>query len=140
MRMILAALSERAAADSRKCCHEDRPEKTKPLLFLPGSVAEYKPDFAGGGCYMIPDLAAQACWPSTSRWPLAQAETRCSGLRSCALSWVRRDVLPSMATISGPASVCGLVAHRPATHSVKQAVNNSPSMAFPVSCSSRHHS
>src|SRR5271166_6932067 len=57
MRMILAALSERAAADSRKCCHEDRPEKTKPLLFLPGSVAEYKPDFAGGGCYMIPDFS-----------------------------------------------------------------------------------
>lgn len=59
------------------------------------------------------DLASHACWPSTSRWPATQAETRCVRLpcRGCA-----REVLPSLATISGlassrPASSCGL-AHK----------------------------
>ena len=34
--------------------HEDRPERTKPMLFLPGSVADYKPNLAGGDCYIKP--------------------------------------------------------------------------------------
>ncbi len=43
------------------------------------------------------DVAARACWPGTRRWPLAQAETRSGGWRSCARSWLRREVLPSLA-------------------------------------------
>jgi len=55
------------------------------------------------------DLAAQACRPSTRRCRLAQADTRCSGLRSRARSWVRREVLPSMAlTMSFSVSWLGM--------------------------------
>src|SRR5271165_2322692 len=77
MRMILAALSERAAADRRKCCAMRTDWRKPTVLFLPGSVAEYKPDFAGGGCYMIPHHLVEpvACTPA-SGWEKGQVENQ----------------------------------------------------------------
>src|SRR5271156_4742920 len=42
-------------------------------------------------------LPSTASWPSTSRLVVAKAETRCSGPLSWARSWLRRELLPSMA-------------------------------------------
>ena len=53
----------------------------------------------------------------------AQAETRCNGLRPLRLSWLRREVLPSMAITSGSPSRSSLIQAR------KQALNNSGSSA-----------
>lgn len=57
------------------------------------------------------DLASHACWPSTRRWLLAQADTMCSGPRFLPRLWVRREVLPSMASLRvswlGPPSLKG---------------------------------
>lgn len=47
------------------------------------------------------DLSATASWPRTKHSLLAQAETRCSAWRSQPRSWLRREVLPSMAIRSG---------------------------------------
>ena len=47
--------------------HEDRLERTKPARFLPGSPAEYKPNFAGGGCYMIPLNLVEGFFSKTAR-------------------------------------------------------------------------
>src|SRR5215213_1426063 len=55
IRMILAALSERAAADSRKCWAMPTAAE-HPTSFLPEARPRYKPDFAGGGCYMMPEI------------------------------------------------------------------------------------
>ena len=43
-----------------------------------------------------------------------QAETRCSGSRPLAWAWLRRDVLPSMAMVSGALS------RRLSTQAIKQ--------------------
>src|SRR4051795_9421361 len=60
MRMIFAALSERAAAESRKCCAMAT-RRTRPRAsFLPEEGPEYKPDFAGGACYIRPGSPAAA--------------------------------------------------------------------------------
>jgi hypothetical protein len=67
------------------------------------------------------DFSAVACCPRTSRWRLAQAETRCSGERPLARSWLRREVLPSIATMSGAAS------RRPSTQAAKAARNSAGS-------------
>jgi hypothetical protein len=72
------------------------------------------------------DLSATACWPSTSRCELAQAESRCSGSRPFAPAWLRREVLPSMAIISGPAR-SGQRARSPAAQLVKQSLNSAGS-------------
>jgi hypothetical protein len=48
-----------------------------------------------------PALSGTASWPST-RWAVvAKAETRWIGATPAARSWLRREVLPSMATKSG---------------------------------------
>jgi hypothetical protein len=57
--MTFAGLSERAAAESRKCC----PMKDPGRKTLSGIISEigkkYKPNQAGGGCYItIPGRAA----------------------------------------------------------------------------------
>jgi hypothetical protein len=70
------------------------------------------------------DFAATACWPSTSRRVVAKAETRCSALRPFLRSWLRREVLPSMATRSGRSG------QQAATHDEKQAANRSGSTRF----------
>src|SRR4030095_15619582 len=57
IRMILAAMSERAAADSRKCWAMPTAAE-HPTSFLPEARPRYKPDFAGGGCYMMPEFSA----------------------------------------------------------------------------------
>jgi len=60
MRMTLAALSERAAAENRKCCAMmTHPERTSSASFLAQMARLYNPlfslqDFIGGGCYMMP--------------------------------------------------------------------------------------
>jgi hypothetical protein len=46
-------------------------------------------------------LASTASWPGTRHCVVAKAETRCKVSRPTARSWVRREVLPSIATISG---------------------------------------
>jgi hypothetical protein len=53
-------------------------------------------DFGNGGTF--PLLSGTASWASTRRLVKAKAETRCRGARSSALSWLRREVLPSMAS------------------------------------------
>lgn len=72
----------------------------------------------------LPDTAS---WPSTSRWRLAQAETRCSGAapRPCA----RREALPSMPTISGASS------RIVSTQATKQSEKSRPGRAFITSFS-----
>ena len=75
------------------------------------------------------DLSAVASWPSTRRWRAAQADTRWSGPRPLARSWQRRDVLPSMAMMSGCPS------RSVSTHSAKQLLNSSASMPFITSLS-----
>src|SRR4051794_18348979 len=47
------------------------------------------------------DLPLTASCPSTRRWRVAQAETRCKGSRPLLRAWLRREVLPSMAMRSG---------------------------------------
>src|SRR3954454_7120387 len=69
------------------------------------------------------DLPATASCPSTSRWRVAQAETRCRGSRPLPLAWVRREVLPSTAMMSGSA------ARRPSTQQAKQLLNKAGSSA-----------
>src|SRR5215212_2956276 len=53
IRMILAALSERAAADSRKCWAMPTAAEN-PASYLPDMQPLYKTDFVGGGCYIRP--------------------------------------------------------------------------------------
>ncbi len=43
-------------------------------------------------------LSGTASWARTCRAVVAKAETRCSGAVPAPLSWLRREVLPSMAT------------------------------------------
>ncbi len=43
-------------------------------------------------------LSGTASWASTRRAVVAKAETRCRGPAPAARSWLRREVLPSMAT------------------------------------------
>src|SRR3954471_18256377 len=50
-------------------------------------------------------LSGTASWPSTRRAVVAKAETRCSGGVPVARSWLRREVLPSMAADSAGAVV-----------------------------------
>jgi hypothetical protein len=69
------------------------------------------------------DFSSVACCPSTIRCRAAQADTRCRGLRPLRLSWLRREVLPSMAMMSASAST------RLLTQAWKQALNNSGSNA-----------
>lgn len=70
------------------------------------------------------DLTSTASWPRTSLALVAKAETRCSGGRSDLRSWLRREVLPSMATRS---ACCG---QHWATQEQKQAENKSGSTRF----------
>src|SRR5271166_2239912 len=62
-------------------------------------------------------LPSTASWPSTSRLAVAKAETRCSACLPCPRSWLRREVLPSMATKSG------LFGQASRTHAMKAAEN-----------------
>ena len=64
------------------------------------------------------DLTSVASWPGTSRWPEAHAETICRGWRPLDLAWVRREVLPSIATMSGSPS------RRPLTRETKHSENS----------------
>ena len=73
------------------------------------------------------DFSATASWPSTSRCRLAQAETRCKG--SLPRARARREVLPSIATMSGAAS------RRLATQAVKHSANRAAGSAFITSLS-----
>lgn len=72
-------------------------------------------------------LAATASCPSTSRCRLAQAETRCRAGPSA-----RRDVLPSMATMSGSAS--SSAATQAMKHSAKSRAGNAFITSPRVSC------
>ena len=69
-------------------------------------------------------LSGTASWPSTRRLVVAKAETRWSGALPGARSWLRREVLPSMATRSG---LSGQVSR---TQAVKAAENRPGSMRF----------
>src|SRR3954454_13670908 len=73
------------------------------------------------------DLPPTASCPSTRRWRVAQAETRCKGPRPLLRAWLRREVLPSMAMRSGSAS------RRPSTQLTKQALNSPGSSAASTS-------
>ena len=46
-------------------------------------------------------LSGTASWASTRRAVVAKAETRCSGAAPWLRSWLRREVLPSIATRAG---------------------------------------
>jgi len=70
------------------------------------------------------DFSSTASCPRTRRELVAKAETRCSGGRPALRSWLRRDVLPSMATRS---ACCG---QHSATQARKQAENRSGSTRF----------
>ena len=52
MRMILAALSERAAAESKKCCVMMTHRRNRAGTLLPGSAEKLYPQFIGGGSYI----------------------------------------------------------------------------------------
>jgi hypothetical protein len=69
-------------------------------------------------------LSATASWPSTRRPVVAKAETRCSGPAPSARSWLRREVLPSMATNSGRSG------QQARTQSLKQAENSAGLIRF----------
>ena len=56
MHMILAALRERAEAESRKCCAMLTRRDNQTNSLLPGSAQKYNPNLTGGGCYITPDL------------------------------------------------------------------------------------
>src|SRR3954451_7682408 len=59
MRTTFAALSERAAAESRKCCAMATCRTRTRVPFLPEEGPQYKPNFAGGACYIRPDIYAR---------------------------------------------------------------------------------
>ena len=69
------------------------------------------------------DFSVTASCPSTSCCRVAQAETVCSGPRPLDRAWLRREVLPSIAIVSGPAT------RSRSTQLVKQVLNNSGSIA-----------
>jgi hypothetical protein len=73
------------------------------------------------------DFSATASCPSTSRWRLAQAETRCNG--SLPLALARREVLPSIATMSGARS------RRLSTQAVKHSAKSGAGSTFITSVS-----
>jgi hypothetical protein len=73
------------------------------------------------------DFSATASWPSTSRCRVAQAETRCKGSLPFAL--LRREVLPSIATMSGALS------RSPSTQAVKHSAKRLAGNAFITSLS-----
>ncbi len=77
------------------------------------------------------DLSSTASWPSTSRPVVAKAETRCSAALPAPRSWLRLEVLPSMATKSGRS---GQVSR---TQAVKQAENVPGSIRFISNVSQR---
>src|ERR1700720_1593697 len=62
------------------------------------------------------DFSSTASWPSTSRLLVAKADTRCSALWPVLRLWLRREVLPSIATRSS------LSGQHCATHDEKQAM------------------
>jgi hypothetical protein len=70
------------------------------------------------------DLSATASCPSTRQEMVANAETMCSAGLPARRSWLRRDVLPSMAMKSGRSGQACL------TQSVKAAENRFGSMRF----------
>ncbi len=69
------------------------------------------------------DFSDTASCPSTSCWPVAQADTVCSGPRALDRAWLRRAVFPSMAIVSGPAM------RSRSTQLAKHVLNRSGSMA-----------
>jgi hypothetical protein len=70
------------------------------------------------------DFSSTASWPSTSRLLVAKADTRCRAFWPVLRLWLRREVLPSIATRS---SFSG---QHSATHDEKQAMNRSGLMRF----------
>src|SRR4051812_18388397 len=77
-----------------------------------------------GIAFCSQDLSATASWPSTRRSLVAKAETRCSACLPAPRSWLRREVLPSMATSWGAS---GQVSR---TQLMKQVENTSGSTRF----------
>src|SRR4051812_35513008 len=75
-------------------------------------------------------LSGTASWPSTRRAVVAKAETRCSGGVPVARSWLRREVLPSMATNAGRSG------QDARTQAVKAAANRPGLMRF-INCVSQ---
>lgn len=72
-------------------------------------------------------LRGHRSWPSTRRWRFARAETRCSGWPARARA--RREVLPSMATMSGSAS------RKLSTHDANAPAKSTAGRAFITSLS-----
>ena len=70
------------------------------------------------------DFSSTASCPSTSRLVVAKADTRCRAFWPRFRSWLRREVLPSIATRPG------LSGQHSATHDEKQAANRSGSIRF----------
>src|SRR2546425_8335293 len=62
------------------------------------------------------DFSSTASWPSTSRLLVAKADTRCRGFWPVFRLWLRREVLPSIATRSS------LSGQHSATQEEKQAL------------------
>src|ERR1700719_3102229 len=81
--------------------------------------------FTSAGIAVISlDFSSVASWPSTKRSIVANADTKCRAFCPRLWSWLRREVLPSMATRSG------LSGQHSATHDEKQAANSSGSIRF----------
>lgn len=78
-----------------------------------------------------PFSQSTASWPSTSLLVVAKAETRCRGALSSPRSWLRRQVLPSMAIRSGRSGQASR------TQAVKTAENNAGLTRFMSKVSQR---
>src|SRR5215210_6543001 len=77
-----------------------------------------------GIAFCSQDLSATAAWPSTRRSLVTKAETRWSAYLPAPRSWLRREVLPSMATSLGASGQVSC------THLMKQVENTSGSTRF----------
>ena len=90
-------------------------------------AGEFEPSSSRGMAMISLDFWSAASWPSTRRWRAAQAETTCNGPRPLARAWLRREVLPSMAIMSGS------VSRNSSTQSAKSVLKNWPSSALMTS-------
>ena len=59
---------------------------------------------SAGMAWISLDFSSIASWPRTRRCLAAQALTMCNGARPLERAWARREILPSIATMSGSLS------------------------------------
>src|SRR5450432_3122137 len=85
IRMIFAALSVRAAAESKKCCATAIVPTKMSNTLLTRKHPRYKANFSGGACYMMPDmslLAAHGLKPGQQQLPAIRTVLEDPGLLS----------------------------------------------------------